>query len=297
MNNYFYEDDELQKTLQKEEDGLTSVKITNFQAEGESHQVELIAITPNEIKDYKDNACIVWNHGGGACFFTARKFHEWGEGKRRALACNCVVIMVDYRKAPETKQPGGMKDVYDAVKHIHKNAGEFGIDPNKICLAGTSGGAYVSLGASIMMGRNNESHLVKSLHLHCPMLSCQYKDVKDEDLEPWESPENQMIIAMIKCSASDWEKQIKENDVFLFPGQLSVEDAKKLPMTVIFAAEFEPPRRDIAVFEEIMKKTDRLVGIHTMPGVRHEYYYFFHQQESKWYWEDLAHVFKETVLN
>ena len=106
-----------------------------------------------------------------------------------------------------------------------------------------------------------------------------------------------MIIAMTKCSASDWDKQIKENDVFLFPGQLSVEDARKLPQTVVFAAEFEPPKRDIVVFEETMKKTDRLVGIHYMPGVRHEYYYHFNQKESKWYWEDLVNVFKATVLN
>lgn len=171
MNNYVYQDDELQKTLQKEDDGLTSVNITNFTPEGESHQIELIVAKPNAIKDLRDQPCVIWNHGGGGIFYTARKYHEWGEGKRRALALNCVVIMVDYRLAPETKQPGGMKDVYDAVKYIHKNSSEFGIDPNKICLAGTSGGGYVSLGASIMLAKNDESHLVKSLQLHCPMLS------------------------------------------------------------------------------------------------------------------------------
>ena len=160
---------------------------------------------PKELKEKKNQPCVVWNHGGGACLHTAKVFHEWGEGKRRAVELNCVVIMVEYRKAPETKQPGGMKDIADAIKHIHKNADSFGINPSQICLSGTSGGAYVSLGAAILLGRSNESHLVKSLHLHNPMLSCQFKDIPNDDLEHWEKMESQMMIAMFKCSATDWD--------------------------------------------------------------------------------------------
>lgn len=67
-------------------------------------------------------------------------------------------------------------------------------------------------------------------------------------------------------------------------------------MTVVFGAEFDSPKRDILAFTETMKKTDRFIGLHMMPGVRHEYYYFFDQPEAKQYWEDLSNVFKETVL-
>jgi len=63
----------------------------------------------------------------------------------------------------------------------------------------------------------------------------------------------------------------------VFPGQISIEEAKKLPKTVIFGGEFDLPKRDYLAFAETMKKTDRFVGLHMMPGVSHEYYYHFDQ--------------------
>ena len=63
-------------------------------------------------------------------------------GKRHAIALNCVCVLPEFRCAPETKQPGGMTDVYDTVKYLYQNAEQYGIDANKICLSGSSGGAH-----------------------------------------------------------------------------------------------------------------------------------------------------------
>jgi acetyl esterase/lipase len=42
-------------------------------------------------------------------------------GKRFALELNSVCVMPEYRKSPDTKQPGGMRDVYETVKHLYEN--------------------------------------------------------------------------------------------------------------------------------------------------------------------------------
>lgn len=54
--------------------------------------------------------------------------------------CQCVVASVDYRLAPETRHPGALGDNYAALKWVHTNAAELGIDPKRIAIGGESAG-------------------------------------------------------------------------------------------------------------------------------------------------------------
>ena len=69
--------------------------------------------------------------------------------------------------------------------------------------------------------------------------------------------------------ASDWEKQRAENSTVLFPGRISVEQAKKLPMTFLQTAEMDFERRDAFVLAETLKQAGRLAGISDWPGAYH----------------------------
>ena len=57
-----------------------------------------------------------------------------------AQACNCVVVSVDYRLAPETHFPGSLEDNYTALRWVHANADSLGVDRKRIALAGESAG-------------------------------------------------------------------------------------------------------------------------------------------------------------
>ena len=54
--------------------------------------------------------------------------------------CNCVVVSVDYRMAPETRFPGSLEDNYAALKWVHANGKALGINPNLIAVGGESAG-------------------------------------------------------------------------------------------------------------------------------------------------------------
>jgi acetyl esterase/lipase len=89
--------------------------------------------------------CVVWIHGGGL-IFGSRKASPRGPFLQRLLDRDFVIVSIDHRLAPETKLPGIVEDVRDAWRWIHDvGPDRFGIDPDRIAMAGGSAGAYLSL--------------------------------------------------------------------------------------------------------------------------------------------------------
>ena len=63
-----------------------------------------------------------------------------------AKELDCVIVSVAYRLAPETTYLGSIEDNYAGLKWLHDNAGELGVDPNRIAVMGESaGGGHAAL--------------------------------------------------------------------------------------------------------------------------------------------------------
>src|SRR5690606_29991306 len=77
-------------------------------------------------------------HGGGYVAGTA--LSGVPSLQRLASTHDCVVVTVDYRLAPETKFPGSLEDNYAALRWLHTNAHQLGVDPNRIAVLGESAG-------------------------------------------------------------------------------------------------------------------------------------------------------------
>jgi acetyl esterase/lipase len=77
-------------------------------------------------------------HGGGYVLGSA------ADSKRDlqdlATTHHCVAVSVDYRLAPETRFPGSLEDNYAALRWMHANAKDLGIDVKRVAVKGESAG-------------------------------------------------------------------------------------------------------------------------------------------------------------
>jgi acetyl esterase len=85
---------------------------------------------------------VVYLHGGGWVFGTLDSFDT--VGRALANASGAIVIVVDYRLAPEHPFPAGLEDAVAAVRWAAAHAGEIGGDPGRLAVAGDSAGGNLA---------------------------------------------------------------------------------------------------------------------------------------------------------
>ena len=67
-----------------------------------------------------------------------------------ARDAQCMVLSVDYRRAPEHKFPTAVEDAFDALQWVFDNALGYGIDPDRIAVGGDSAGGTLATVAAVM---------------------------------------------------------------------------------------------------------------------------------------------------
>lgn len=81
---------------------------------------------------------LVWIHGGGFVIGDPARFHD--TCSHLAAELGIVVVSVDYRLAPRHPAPAALEDCYTALTWLHHHAGELGVDPARVAVAGPSAG-------------------------------------------------------------------------------------------------------------------------------------------------------------
>jgi acetyl esterase/lipase len=91
---------------------------------------------------------LVWIHGGG--FVIGAAANDDLVCRRIAAETGTVVASVDYRLAPETPAPGSVHDCYAALEWLHGQAGELGLDRERIAVGGGSAGGGLAACLAIL---------------------------------------------------------------------------------------------------------------------------------------------------
>ncbi|CAN7467526.1 alpha/beta hydrolase [Phenylobacterium sp. LjRoot225] len=115
-------------------------------------------------------------HGGG--FILGGPEQNDGLNRTTAADLDCVVVSVAYRLAPETTWPGPVEDCYAALKWLHANAGELGVDRTRIAIGGESAGGGHAAALAIVARDRGEVPICLQL-LDSPMLDDRTASASD----------------------------------------------------------------------------------------------------------------------
>jgi arylformamidase len=179
---------------------------------------------------------LIFVHGGGFVMGDKGGSDSWSNAAvgRMAAQAGFLGVVINYRLAPDHMWPSGAEDVAAAIDWLRANAAQYGGDPQRIVLCGTSAGAVH--GAAYLKLRSDAAVLLRGAVLLSGLYGYTAPDPKD---------------LRYYGEAADYADR----------APLEAVAATPLPL-LLACAEFDPPRFQ-AEFLGLMQ--DRLARHGTMP--------------------------------
>lgn len=110
---------------------------------------------------------LIWIHGGG--YVVGTYTQEDRSHRQMAADVGCLVVSVEYRLAPESPFPAALEDCYAALRYVHRQADELGVDRRRIAVGGASAGGGLAACVALAARDRNEVPLPLQLLIY-PML-------------------------------------------------------------------------------------------------------------------------------
>ena len=220
-----------------------AIQDLDFQSSPDGNTVKIRFIRPSS-----DEAlpCVYYIHGGGmqtmSCY--DGNYQAWG----RIIASKGVAVaMVDFRNAlvPSSAEevapfPAGLNDCVSGLKWVSQNHQDLGIDPQRIIVAGESGGGNLTLATGLKIKEDGDMSLVKGLYALCPYIAGRWPLPENPS-----SVENNGILLDLHSNQGAMAYGIKElenGNYLAWPGLASEEQVKGLVPTMISVNECDPLR-------------------------------------------------------
>ncbi|XP_077981509.1 arylacetamide deacetylase-like [Glandiceps talaboti] len=143
---------------------MPHIKVTDTKFDG----VPVRIYEPLERENDKLPA-LVFIHGGGWVTMSVETYHETTLDIANMLG-QVVLISVDYELSPENTFPGPVDECYRATKWILEHADDYGIDANRIGMAGDSAGGNLVASVVLQMKFNKIKPKLKTQVLIYPVL-------------------------------------------------------------------------------------------------------------------------------
>ncbi|MHC5260352.1 flavin-containing monooxygenase [Streptomyces sp. UC4497] len=112
-------------------------------------------------------SALVWIHGGGYVLGSADADEILC--RRIATETGVQIVSVDYRLAPETRAPGQVHDCYAALRWVHEQAADLGVDRERIVIGGASAGGGLAAALTVLARDRGEIPVSFQLLIY-PML-------------------------------------------------------------------------------------------------------------------------------
>ncbi len=190
--------------------------------------------------------CVYYIHGGGMASMSCYdgNYRAWG----RILAAQGVAVaMVDFRNAlvPSSAVevapfPAGLNDCVSGAKWVRANHAQLGVDPDRIVVAGESGGGNLTLATGLRLKRDGDLSIINGLYALCPYIAGIWPLPENPS-----SAEDNGIVLHLPNNRGAMAYGIGELDrrnPLAWPGFATEEDVRGLVPTIISVNECDPLR-------------------------------------------------------
>lgn len=203
---------------------------------------------------------ILYAHGGGWVVGSIETADE--ACRRLANASQCAVISVDYRLAPEARNPAPIEDMLEVLHWIPEVANLWKLDPRSVAVAGESSGAHTAIGTALAARMSFTLPLTAQL-LVCPPLDRHLASKSWADYGDHYVPRRSQMAWM-------WDLYLGKHDEYLTgapdPG---TADVSGLPATVLVVAEYDPLRDEGLYFARRLQAAGTHVEVIDCAGQIH----------------------------
>lgn len=208
---------------------------------------------------------LVFFHGGG---FVAGNLDAYDNPLRSmANRCECTVVSVAYRLAPEDKYPAAPDDAYAASKWVAENASRIGGDPRRIAVGGDGAGGNLAAVVTLMARERGAPSLVFQVLI--------YPSLDFSTMRPswWEETDAPTVSREAKRDVSIAYLPITANlrDPFIAP--VYAKDLKNLPPALFITYEGNNPMQiESEEYVNRLRQDGVAVKVSAYPNVLHGFF-------------------------
>lgn len=212
---------------------------------------------------------IVYLHGGG--WVTGGIDSYTAVCARTAREAQSLVVLVDYRLAPENPFPAGLEDCYAITKEIFSGyTTGVGLPGQSVVLMGDSAGGNLAAAVSLLAKERGEFAITKQILLY----PCTYNDHSPTSPYPSVVENGTDYLLTSKMVCDYLELYMGKGDCWDDPhfAPLLATDLSGMPDTLLLTAEFCPLRDEGEAYGQKLLEAGNRVEIHRIPNAIHGYF-------------------------
>ena len=250
-------------------EGLT-ITTETFVSEPDGNTIKTLVIRPEADEPL---ACVYYIHGGGmallSCFDSM--YQSWG---RMIAHQGVAVVMADFRNcvtpssAPEIEPfPAGLNDCMSGLRWTISKADEFGIDADRIVVAGESGGGNLTLAVGLKLVQERATDLITGVYAMCPYIAGSWP----RDELPSSIENNGLILDLhSNFGAMGYGMDAFDaQDPLAWPLFATEEDVQGFPPAVISVNECDPLRDEGVEFYRLLLRAGQTARCRQVMGTTH----------------------------
>ncbi|MFD2212365.1 alpha/beta hydrolase [Metabacillus endolithicus] len=252
------------------------------------HPTNISLYYPLEAKQKKFPVYI--NFHGGAFIMNEK---EMDDPYCRYLAnqAECVVLNVDYAKAPEFPFPKPIEQGYEIIQWLKRRAEDLNIDAGKFMVGGQSSGANIAAALCLYLEEKGEHQPLLQV-LSCPMLDFATPHADKPEPDKWRARYPQVAHFLNMCYVPD-----KGQAEHPHASPVRAEMSGRLASALILIAEYDAFRPEAEYYSEKLKASGVNVHEEIFKGCTHAFTHLGPKERAEEAWKLVAEKIRAAATS